>query len=123
MSGRVLKRIRQLELLELEGLRARAQSLEAELARLNAEISSKENDILDRVRGGASVEKGEVQARAAMEHKPARCSPPWKAIYLAHMLTEHGRANDIAENEQRALHPAGPGETKYVLVLERAASQ
>lgn len=111
------QRIRQLELFDLQTLRDRGEQMDKELALLNAELAAKEADLIKRLQGGAGVEAGALLAEIVKETFSAKCSPPWKPIYLAHMLAEHGISNDIAEQQQRALHPAGPGRIQQKLSI------
>lgn len=69
---------------------------------LKAELDAAEADLMGRLKAGVKV-YGKLTATIVKES--GDCRPPWKEIYLNHMV-EHGVQPAAAEQEAREQHPA-----------------
>lgn len=110
--------VTQVELQVVHALRSELEQLDARRAAFAASLAAIEAQLVERLEDGAGVQPGPLRANVVRQHTPAKCSPKWKDIYLDHMHEDHGVPRDVAEEEQRALNPPGPGSVQLKLSIQ-----
>lgn len=105
------KIIREIDLEMIMRKREQVRNAKAELRKIEADLETREKDVMTKLRGGAECEGKLV---ASIEVEPGQCRPPWKDLYLNHMVSQHEKAPKAVEEEARALYPAQDSESLAV---------
>jgi hypothetical protein len=95
---------------ELEGIlrkRAALADAKAALKKVEADLQARETAVYNQLKEGA-ICKGKLVA--SIEATVGDCRPPWKDLYIGHMVAKHKMAPKAAEEEMRSKYPGKPGE-------------
>lgn len=105
------KIIREVDLELIMRKREQVKAAKAEVSKLEADLATHEKNVMIKLRGGAECEGRLV---ASIEVKTGQCRPPWKDIYVNHMVSEHQKAAEAVEEDARSRYPAGENESLAV---------